>query len=161
MTTRSTDSLLESPGQEHLSIKGTRLPTHKQVLLCHPSHIEKFWSEDNTRQNNCSVPSARATFEQVKIHYIKANIEMLSEQQCISKITHLHIEYLKLMKKSSSKRSSHPKIKGFNEKLHQLMPFWHKNIIQQMEQSKRDKLTVEKVAIEGDISFMKSMMSNK
>ena len=103
MATRSADSrlsiLLESPGQKHLSINGTRLPTHNQVLLCHLSHIEKFRSKDNTRQNNCSVPSARATFEQVKIHYIKANIEMLSEHQCISKITHLHIEYLKLMKK--------------------------------------------------------------
>ena len=75
MTTRSTDSLLESPGQEHLSIKGTRLPTHNQVLLCHLSHIENFQSEDNTRQNYYSVPSARATFEQVKIHYIKANTE--------------------------------------------------------------------------------------
>ena len=30
-----------------------------------------------------------------------------------------------------------------------------------MEQSKRDKLTVEKVAIEEDISFMKSMLSNR
>ena len=30
-----------------------------------------------------------------------------------------------------------------------------------MEQSKRDKLTVEKVTIEEDISFMKSMMSNR
>ena len=49
------------------SIKGTRLPINNQVLLCHLSHIEKFRSEDNTRQNNCSVPSARATFEQVKI----------------------------------------------------------------------------------------------
>ena len=88
------------------SIKGTRLPIDNQVLLCHLSHIEKFRSEDNTRQNNCSVPSARATFEQVKIHYIKANIEMLSEQQCISKITHLHNKYLKLMKISSSKRTS-------------------------------------------------------
>ena len=77
MTTRSTDSLLESPGQEHLSIKGTRLPTHNQVLLCHLSHIEKFRSEDNTRQNNCYVPSARATYEGVKIHCIKANCEML------------------------------------------------------------------------------------
>ena len=70
MATRSADSrlsiLLESPGQEHLSINGTRLPTHNQVLLCHLSHIEKFRSKDNTRQNNCSVPSARATFEQVK-----------------------------------------------------------------------------------------------
>ena len=143
MATRSTDSrlsiLLESPGPEHLSIKGTRLPTHNQVLLCYLSHIEKFRSEDNTRQNNCSVPSARATFEQVKIHYLKANIEMLS----------------------SSKITSHPKIKEFKEKLHQSMPFWHKNIIQQMEQSKRDKLTVEKVAIVEDISFMKSMMSNR
>ena len=148
MATRSADSrlsiLLESPGQEHLSINGTRLPTHNQVLLCHLSHIEKFRSKDNTRQNNCSVPSARATFEQVKIHYIKANIEMLSEHQCISKITHLHNEYLKLKKISSSKRTSHPRITEFKEKLHQSMPFWPKNIIQQMEQSKRNKLTVEK-----------------
>ena len=30
-----------------------------------------------------------------------------------------------------------------------------------MEQSKRDKLTVETVTIEEDISFMKSMMSNR
>ena len=65
------------------------------------------------------------------------------------------------MKISFSKRTSHPKIKEFKEKLHQSMLFWHKNIIQQMEQSKRDKLTVEKVAIEEDIYFMKSMMSNR
>ena len=130
MATRSTDShlsiLLESIRQEHLSIKGTRLPTH--YLLCHLSHIEKFQSEDNTRQNYYSVPSARATFEQVKIHYIKANIKMLSEQQCISEITHFHYEYLKLMKISSSKRTSHPKLNEFKDKLHQSMPFWQKRI---------------------------------
>ena len=65
------------------------------------------------------MPSAIATFEQVKIHYIKANIEMLSVQQCISIIAQLHNEYLKLMKRYSSKRTSDPKIKEFKEKLHQ------------------------------------------
>ena len=165
MATRSTDRrlsiLLETPGQEHLSIKGTRLPTHNQVLLCHLSYIEKYRSDDNTKQNNCVVPSAKATFEQVKIHYLKANIEMLSEQQCIILIKKLHNEYLKLKKLQSSRRASHPKIKDFKEKLHQSMPFWHKNIIQQMEQSKRDKLEVEREAIEEDIYFIKSMMSNR
>ena len=63
MATRSTDSrlsiLLESPGQEHLSIKRTRLPTHNQVLLCHFSHIEKFRSEDNTRHHSTKLSFLR------------------------------------------------------------------------------------------------------
>ena len=69
MATISSDTrlsiLLETPGPQHLSISGTRLPTHNQVLLCYLSHIEKFRREDCTKMVKVSVPSLDATFEQV------------------------------------------------------------------------------------------------
>ena len=46
MSTRSKhckiDLLLESPGEEHLVILGSKLPTYKQVLQCFLAHSDKI-----------------------------------------------------------------------------------------------------------------------
>ena len=41
--------LLETPGPEHLTITGTRLPTYNQVLLYYMVNIEKLRREDTTK----------------------------------------------------------------------------------------------------------------
>lgn len=51
--TRSTDHCIyllpETPGPEHLEIRGSRLPTYLQVLLCFKSHYEIERENDKTK----------------------------------------------------------------------------------------------------------------
>ena len=53
-------------------------------------------------------------------------------------------------------RSNHPKVKIFKEKLQHTMPFYHKNVIKNMEESKKGKTQVEIIAIDKDIAFFKN-----
>ena len=41
------------------------------------------------------------------------------------------------------------------------MPFWHRKIIEHMEESKKGKSQVKQAAIDEDIVFMKSMMTDR
>ena len=104
MATRNSDThldiLLETPGSQHLSISGTRLPTHNQVLLCYLAHCENFRSEDSTKNAKVYAPSLNAVVEQVSLHYCKANIKLLQKSCCWVKITKLHEEYITLKKTS-------------------------------------------------------------
>ena len=161
MATRQADTrldiLLETPGPQHLCISGTRLPTYNQVLLCFLAHCEKFQSSTA----KVYAPSLNAVIEQVSLHYCKANIKILDKASCWTKIKKLHEEYLTLQKLPLGKRANHSKVKAFKVKLQQTMPFWHRKIIEHMEESKKGKSQVEQTAIDEDIVFMKSMMTDR
>ena len=151
------DILLETPGTQHLCISGTRLPTYNQVLLCYLAHLEKLQSSTA----KVYAPSLNAVIEQVSLHYSKANIKILDKASCWTKIKNLHKDYTTLKKIPLGKRGDHSKVKAFKVKLQQTMPFWHRKIIEHMEESKKGKSQVEQTAIDEDIVFMKSMMTDR
>ena len=165
MATRNSDTrldiLLESPGSEHLRISGTRLPTYNQVLLCYLAYCEKFRNEDSTKHAKIYAPSLNAVMEQVSLHYCKANIKLLPKACAWKKITNFHQEYITLKKFPLAGRSDHPKVKIFKKKLNHTMPFYKRNVIKNMEESKKGKTQVEIMAIDEDIAFMNSMLTDR
>ena len=95
------------------------------------------------------------------LHYSKANIKILDKPSCWTKIKNLHKDYTTLKKHPLDKRADHPKVKAFKVKLQQKMPFWLIKIIEHVEESKNGKNQVEKAAIDEDMVFMKSMMTDR
>ena len=77
------------------------------------------------------------------------------------KVEALHQEYASLRKLNPERRSDNPKMKLFQEKLQNTMPFWHRDVEKRMEGSKNGKNEVEKIAIDEDIAFLKSMMTDR
>ena len=149
MATRGSDSRLdilpETPGTQHLGISGTRLPTYNQVILCYLANFEKLRREDSTRQNEITVTVVQVVLKEVLQHYHKSNILTVSERSMEEKVQKLLIEYKKLQKVNCNIRSGDSNISKFNEKLQETMPFWPKDVIKKMEESKKGKSVVEKM----------------
>ena len=79
MSTRSSDTRLdilpETPGSQHQSITGTRLPTYNQVLLCYLAHLEKLRREDVTNNVKLTQLTSNIVVGQVVVlvHYKKSS----------------------------------------------------------------------------------------
>ena len=165
MSTRGADTRLlvlpKSPGPEYLTIRGRRLPTYEQVLLCLLSHLETRRKEDASKnvpllQECCKLVSA-----EVKIHYIRSNVPTVSDDFMHKKIASLHSEFRGCMKHAKKVRSNRNQVTKFKEKMDKTMPFWPRNALMVMETSKNGKLQFEKSAIDEDIQFLVSMMNDR
>ena len=77
------------------------------------------------------------------------------------KILALFKEYENLRKINPNRRENHPLIKEFKDKLGITMQFWPRNALAKMEQSKVKKCLFEIAAIDEDISFLNSMMTDR
>ena len=93
------------------------------------------------------------------LFWIKYHIKLLPKA-CAWKII-IHDEYIVLKKLPLAGRSDYLKVKIFKEKLQHTMPFYHRNVIKNMEESKKGKTQVEIIAIDEDIAFMNSMMTDR
>ena len=165
MATRSSDSRLqilkETPGKQHLHIPGSRLPTYNQVLLCYIAHREKLRLEDSSKMQPVKKLAIKPTINEISLHYNKANIMMVHERTMTQKILALHEDYWKLMKLNPERRLQNPLVIKFREKLSKTMPFWPGDAIKKMELLKKGKVEVEKIAIDEDIAFLKSMITDR
>ena len=74
------------------------------------------------------------------------------------KIEDLLKEYTTIRKRKSQKEE---KLKTFQEKLKQSMPFWPENVEEVMNAAKKGKLAVEVEAIDEDLEFLRSMKSDR
>ena len=78
MATRSSDSRLqilnETPGEQHLHIPGSRLPTYNQVLLCYIAHRDKLRLEESSKMQPVKKLAIKSTINEISLHYNKANI---------------------------------------------------------------------------------------
>ena len=77
------------------------------------------------------------------------------------KILALFKEYENLRKINPDRRENHPLIKEFKDKLGTTMQFWPRNALAKMEQSKVKKRPFEIAAIDENISFLNSMMTDR
>ena len=72
METRDRDTSLklisESPGVEHLSIKGSRLPTYRQVLLCHRANMNKLMMDGAVSSVDVSFYATRIVLNEVFLY---------------------------------------------------------------------------------------------
>eukprot|EP00918_Siedleckia_nematoides_P069451 GHVU01151493.1.p1 GENE.GHVU01151493.1~~GHVU01151493.1.p1 ORF type:complete len:160 (-),score=36.18 GHVU01151493.1:103-582(-) len=77
------------------------------------------------------------------------------------KVEALYNEFKGLMKLNPERRMDSVKVKEFQEKLSMTMPFWPRDVMKQMEDSKKRKSSYETVAIEEDMKFLSSMMTDR
>ena len=165
MSTRSTDPRLgilgETPGCDHLAISGTRLPTYKQVLFSYLANVDKLRREDKSKNEEITWTACKNVVLEVKPHYEKAHVMTVSEKRMTEKVKELNKEYTDLRKVLVKKRTDNPRISKFQDKLGKTMPFWPKAVETLMEESKKGKKDVEKIAIAEDIAFLKSMMTDR
>ena len=124
--------LSKSPGNEHLEITGSRLPTYEQVLLCFLSTKEKLNHEGENlmslKNNNRKI--AKMVVSQVILHYQRAGIPTKAENKMTEDIVKLRSDFtLALKTKTEAVKNN------FKNKLSKTMPFWSMRVIKNMEAS--------------------------
>ena len=164
MSTRSSDKFLQvlpvSPGHDHLEISGSKLPSHEQVLLCVLSHM-KILSKSHLGKRKAVREASKAAMEQVHVHYNNAKIMTLSNSQICRKIENLYYEFASVRRLPKNRIKSSIR-HAFQEKLSTTFPAWPKDILEQMERSKKQNMSrVEKEAIEEDMQFVISMQTDR
>ena len=85
----------------------------------------------------------------------------MAEHKMKGKVEKLHQEYASLGKLNPERRFDNPKMKQFQNKLHKTMPFWPRDVEKRMEDSKEGNEEVEKIVIDEDSAFLKSMMMDR
>lgn len=142
-----------TPGIDDKEIKGRKLPTKRQVILCLLANLKDLTFND----------ALSLTIDNVLKHYTKANIPTISGRNNIGKIIkEAHDEYMKLMKYNENRRHlDNPGIKKFMSTLDATMKFYKKSVLQDMEAQKLHKTTKEKESIDADIAFMQSMITDR
>ena len=162
MATRSNDKsfliLCESPGPEYLTLKGLKLPTNQQIILCFLANLHALRQDDTKRQEPLRVLAATKVTEQILLVYSKADIPVLSERRIRAKIFELHDEYLSL-KKSAGRKIK--RTSAFFETLPRTAVFWPKRALEIMEANKKGKNKAEVDAIEEDMKFLVKMQGDR
>ena len=65
----------ESPGVQHLTINGSRLPTYKQVLLCYISNMENFTKKNENKGKKLQRSVAKIVVNVVSPHFRKGKLQ--------------------------------------------------------------------------------------
>ena len=145
--------LNQTPGIEHIEIAGARLPTQEQVLLSYMARMDQ-----QPEGKKCQRTVINAIIDNITKLFKMANIP-LKDVSVISKdILNLNKTYQNVNKKKNPAR-----IAEFQKQLTSTMQFWPRGTLQKMEKKAESHLTpmVEKVSLEEDIKFLKSMMSDR
>ena len=150
--------LSTSPGEQHLQISGTKLPTYEQVLLCYMATMEKLRAEDSTKNRKLTADVSNAVFEKVRVHYEKGNIPTKNPKKCAQDILKLNDEFKSVNKFKTTKR-----IEKFRTKLRKTMPFWARGTLESMEKKIANNLTseFERKRLEEDSGFLRKMMGSR
>ena len=159
MSTRGKNKFLQvlpaSPGPEHLTISGSKLPSCEQVLLFMLSH-KKNLSKSCRGKSKVIREACKAAMEQIHEHYDNARIKTVSDSSICRRIENLYHEFVSVRRLPRKRTKS--KIRNtFQKKLSTTFPAWPMDILDQMEVSKKGKNKVEREAIEEDKQFVISM----
>ena len=144
--------LLETiPGEDDVNIRGSKLPTKRQVIICLLANmIDRPWDE-----------ALSVTIDNVLLHYDKAGVPTVSGRKNVGAIIKkLHDEYMGLMKYNESRSNfKNPGIQTIISTLDDTMKFYKKSVLEDMAARKRYKSNVEIKAIDAEIAFMKSKIT--
>ena len=88
----------ESITDEHLSIKGNKLPNTKQVLMSYLSARNQVRRLDNIKQSKIGFKSKLLVIKEIQDHYNKAGIKVKSSNNIIHYIETIHKQYLASVK---------------------------------------------------------------
>ena len=126
-----------------------------------PGEYRKAEEGRYNKNMNLSRLAANRVVGEVTVHYRKAHIITMAENKMKGKIEKLHQEYASLGKLNPERKCDNPKMKLFLDKLHKTMPFWPRDVEKRMEDSKEGNKEVEKIVIDEDLEFLKSMMMDR
>ena len=150
------------PRPDENVIAGARLPTHRQVLNCFIVNLEELRKEDNSKQKNVRHEAAFIVMNEILKHYDKGRIPVIQQHKIREKVQLLYTEFKGLLKLNRNRRHrENKKLAEFQEKLEKTMPFWPKEVVEVMAKSRRGKSDIEKQAIDNDIKFLESMMTDR
>ena len=142
------------PGDDDKKIKGSKLPTMRQVLLCLLSNLKDLhWDQ-----------ALSATIENVLLHYQKANIPTLEGRNNIGRVIkdYYEKEFISLMElKDYRRREDEPRIIKLKSELNLTMKFYKNTVLTDIVAKKKGITKVEQDAIDVDIEFMKSMLNDR
>ena len=161
MNTRCLDKckavLGETAGFQHLTIKGSRLPTYHQVLLCYLANKEKYKLKYGMTAK-IQRPVSKIVVNEVIVHYKKAHIANISLTKMCEKVESLVDDY-----RNVCKAYNYTMVEKFKKKLNQTMPFWPRDLLTKMEAKLNSFGTsdVEETMIKEDLLFLKSMMDDR
>ena len=149
------------PTIEHKTITGLKLPSYNQVILCILANNDKdkfnLFEEFTIKKKTLNEVA-----DQVIQHYAKACIPVIKEKNIIKKIEYLIKEYKMIVKhRHRVTKAAEIKRKKFNKKMEKTMPFWPKNVMKILQQSKKRKTLDKRIEIDKDIIFLKSMMGQR
>ena len=143
----------QTPGIEHIEIKGARLPTQGQVLLSYMARMDQ-----QNQGKTCQRTVINAIIENVEEHFENANIPLKDKSAMAKDIDNLNKTYQNVNKKKNPSR-----IAEFQNQLKSTMTFWPRGTLEKMKKKAESHLTptVEKVSLEEDIKFLESMLSDR
>ena len=142
-----------TPGQEHLEIKGSKLPSNKQVLLCLLANLkEHHWND-----------ALSNVIDNVLLHYRNANIPTFTGRNNNGRVIKTYYEkYIKLIKVNKDTRNiQSPAVATFQSDLEKTMRLYRNSVLKDMAATKKGKTPKKFDAINHNIEFMKSMMSDR
>ena len=123
-----------TPGQEHPEIKGSKLPSNKQVLLCLLANLkEHHWNEALSNAIN-----------NVLLHYRKANIPTFIGQNNIGRVIKTFCEiYITLHKiKQEARNIPNAVIATFQSDLEKTMRLYRNSVLKDMTATKKGKTPI-------------------
>ena len=132
-----------TPTEEDKDIKGCRLPTMKQTLLCYLAHYD--------HGNVTKRDAPNLTVEKVLDFYHRARIPTLQKHKMAEEVLKLHKRYrdiLAIRPMYRSKGKAAQNISGFIDDMSKTMKFWPRNVLDTMEN-------------EEDKQFIISMMEDR
>ena len=86
---------------------------------------------------NLSRLAANRVVGEVTVPYRKAHIITMAENKMKHKVLKQHQEYASLRKLNQERRCDNPKMKQFQDKLQNTMPFWPRDVENLVEDSKK------------------------
>ena len=95
-TLKSSDNKLmvlrKTPGLDDVKIRGSKLPSYKQILFCYLSNLEILKENDELKQQRLERPCAKLVLKEVLYHYMKARISTQEyERKMEEKIIKFHL----------------------------------------------------------------------
>ena len=82
--------LQETPGSQHLSIEGRKLPTYRQIMLCFIAHRDKLRQEDGSKRLRINTLASNIVIDQIEHHYNNANMSLIPHKYIHRRIRLLH-----------------------------------------------------------------------
>ena len=151
----------KSPGPEHLEISGNKLPTRKQCLLSYLAHLDNLRSE-GSKNHSYKREALNLVATRVRTHYENADIPIISPKNVCKKIEELYNRNRNYTRTKIDSETTRKNISSLKEDLTRTMPFWPQDVMELMENRKKNLKDQDRIkVIDEDMKFLSIMMNDR